>query len=164
MPSSPQAGSAQNPNLVSAVTRAGFGFGAEGYTDLFQTVKEQNAPFKAAVEQGRVSVVCNFRQGFEGRGAERYPSGEVYVGEYMCGERAGRGTFRHTNGQILVSAWRQNAPCGEGVQWAADGKKAARLQDGRPVATIKLEEAAEISEKLGLPPPEDWVPRKPKPE
>lgn len=157
MPSSPQAASPHNANLVSSVTRAGFGFGADGYTDLLRTVKERNAPFKAAMEQGRVSVVCNFRQGFEGRGCERYPSGEIYVGEYMCGERNGRGTFRHTNGQILVSAWRQNAPCGEGVQWASDGKKAARIQDGRPVATIPLEEGAEICRKLGLPVPEEWA-------
>ena len=31
---------------------------------------------------GAHRVVPNFRQGFNGRGCERYPSGAVYVGEY----------------------------------------------------------------------------------
>ena len=54
-----------------------------------------------------------------GRGAERYPTGEIYVGEYAAGERCGKGTFKHANGQTLVSMWKDNRPVGEGVQWCA---------------------------------------------
>lgn len=163
MPSSPQAASPYNPDNVASATRPGFGFGADSFSPLMQEVQTNEKPFKAAIEQGRVEVVVNWRQGFCGRGCERYPSGEVYVGEFVAGERGGRGTFKHKNGQILVSAWMQNAPVGEGVQWAADGKKAALLMNGKPTKTIPLDEAAKICDKLGLPPPEAWVPRR-KPE
>jgi len=159
MPSSPQASSEANPLLVAAETRAGFGF-ARSQVDqaLYDTVASQGkAPFKAMIRQGKVQVVRDWEQGFEGRGCERYPSGEVYVGEYMAGVRGGRGTFKHANGQILVSAWRQNAPTGEGVQWQPDGSKAARLMHGKPVASCTIEEGAEIAQRLGLPVPTEWL-------
>ena len=158
MPSSPQAASEHNPNLVASVTRAGFGFGSyDAFFALLGEIHGKTVPFKAEVEQGRVRVVCNWRQGFEGRGCERYPTGEIYVGEYMGGERGGRGTFKHANGQTLVSAWRMNAPVGIGVQWAKDGRKCAKLQDGKPTASITIEEGAEIAEKLGIPVPREWL-------
>ena len=93
----------------------------------------------------------------EGRGAERYDTGEIYVGEYMAGERWGKGTFKHANGQTLVSMWRDNRPTGEGVQWSADHAKAARLKNGIPVGGLSLAEAAEISERIGLPVPSEWL-------
>jgi hypothetical protein len=92
-----------------------------------------------------------------GHGTTRSANGDVYVGEYMAGERAGRGAFKHVNGQTLVSKWRQNAPVGEGVQWAADGSKAARLMDGKPVASITIEEGAAIAARLEMPVPDHWL-------
>ena len=160
MPSSPQAASEANPLLVAAETRAGFGF-ARSAQEMYaaETLLSQSnkKPFRAEVEQGKVRVVVDWRQGFEGRGCERYASGEIYVGEYMAGERAGRGAFKHVNGQTLVSKWRQNAPVGEGVQWAADGSKAARLMEGKPVASITIEEGAAIAGRLEMPVPEHWL-------
>jgi len=160
MPSSPQASSEENPLLIASETRAGFGFSHSKDAALYNAVSSNIRPFKAEVEQGKVRIVLDWRQGFEGRGCERYPSGEVYVGEYMGGERGGRGTFRHVNGQCLVSAWRQNAPVGEGVQWAMDGSKAAKLLHGKPVASISKEEGAAIAERLGLPVPKEWFKKK----
>ena len=75
----------------------------------------------------------------------------------MAGERFGRGTFRHANGQTLVSKWKDNRPVGEGVQWSKDHKKAARLKNGVPVGSLSLEEAAEISASLGMPVPGEWM-------
>ena len=135
---------------AASETRAGFGFARTRFES------GNIEPFKAEVEQGRVRVVLDWRQGFQGRGCERYASGEVYVGQFMAGERTGYGTFRHTNGQILVSAWRQNAPIGEGVQWQKDGSKAALLKDGKPVKGISIEEGAVIAERLNLPVPSEW--------
>ena len=45
-------------------------------------------PFKIALEAGRATVCSEFRQGFQGRGAERYETGEVYVGEVCLPPRA----------------------------------------------------------------------------
>ena len=39
------------------------------------------APFKVALERGSCHVCYDFPQGFQGRGAERYDTGEIYVGE-----------------------------------------------------------------------------------
>ena len=97
-----------------------------GFEDLQNAVVTNRRPFKCALDRGSVVVCQEFRQGFQGRGAERYETGEIYVGEYMAGERYGKGTFRHANGQTLVSEWKDNRPVGEGVQWSADHKKAAR--------------------------------------
>lgn len=114
-------------------------------------------PFKVAYDRGSVQVCQEFRQGFQGRGAERYDTGEIYVGEYMAGERFGRGTFRHANGQTLVSRWKDNRPVGDGVQWSADHKKAAKLQNGVPVGGCSLDEAGAISARLGMPVPGIWL-------
>ena len=74
----------------------------------------------------------------------------------MAGERYGRGTFKHANGQTLVSMWKDNRPTGEGVQWSENHKKAARLKNGIPIGSLSLEEAATISSNLGMPVPADW--------
>ena len=75
----------------------------------------------------------------------------------MAGERYGRGTFRLANGQTLVSMWKDNRPVGEGVQWSADHKKAAKLQNGVPVGSCPLDEAGSISARLGMPVPGAWL-------
>jgi len=162
MPHSPQASSPDNPALVGNETRPGFGF-MTIKDPLTYAAATQHKPFRACMDRSVIRPVANWPQGFEGRGVERYESGEVYIGEYMGGERGGRGVFRHTNGQTLITAWRHNAPTGEGVQWAGDGKKAAHMKDGRPVKAITLEEAGAISHRLGVALPPEWVPSLPPP-
>jgi len=130
---------------------------SDGMSPLRRHVLATGGAFKCALDRGTIQLVAEFRQGFEGRGAERYETGEVYVGDYQAGERYGKGTFRHVNGQTLVSEWRHNRPVGEGVQWSADHAKAARLRNGVPVGSLSLSEAAEISARLSLPVPGEWL-------
>ena len=66
----------------------------------------ERGPFKAAMEQGRVHVVPQFRQGFNGRGAERYRNGSVYVGQYQDAKRHGKGTMTTEDGSLMVSFWK----------------------------------------------------------
>jgi len=49
--------------------------------------------------------------------------------------------------------YKEDAHVGEGVAWAADGRRAARLRDGKGVQLISLEEARKTAERLGLPIP-----------
>ena len=79
------------------------------------------------------------------------------MGDYMAGERHGRGTFRHANGQTLVSTWKDNRPVGDGVQWSADHKKAAKLKNGVPVGGLPLKDAGALSARLGMPVPTSWL-------
>ena len=132
-------------------------FDDDGMGGLRAYVAHSPHPFKVAYDRGSVQVCSEFRQGFQGRGTERYDTGEIYVGEYMAGERYGRGTFRHANGQTLVSKWKDNRPIGDGVQWSADHQKAAKLQNGVPVGGCTLEEAGQISARLGMPVPGAWL-------
>lgn len=140
-------------------------------------------PFKVMLHRGNVQVCQDFPQGFKGRGAERYTTGETYVGEvrraciecvcthpspdrsrlvktrarqYIAAERWGKGTFKHANGQTLVSKWKDNRPVGEGVQWSDDHRKAARLKNGIPTGSVALDEAGQIASTVGLPVPSDW--------
>lgn len=66
------------------------------------------------------SLVANFRQGFCGRGAERYPSGAIYVGDYLGAKRHGRGTLTNADGQLMVTWWKDNRAKGEGAKWSQD--------------------------------------------
>lgn len=117
---------------------------------------KQKGPFKAAVEQGRVKVVPNWRQGFNGRGTERYENGSVYVGEYMGAKRHGRGTMTTKDGNLMVSFWKNNRPFGEGAKWSPDHSKAVRTYNGKEDDDIELGEAGAISARLGLPCPGGW--------
>ena len=129
----------------------------DGMDTLRRQVVSHKGPFKCALDRGTPTICSEFRQGFQGRGAERYETGEVYVGEYMAGERYGKGTFRHANGQTLVSNWKDNRPVGEGVQWSQDHKMAARLKNGVPVGSITPRSAASISARIGMPVPGEWL-------
>ena len=94
---------------------------------------------------------AQWRQGFQGKGAERYGTGELYVGDVKCGQREGRGLYNYTDGQLMATRWRANEPVGEGIQWTPDRQVAVRLLDGRPVEVIPHERAAAIARELGVP-------------
>ena len=117
---------------------------------------KQKGAFKAAVEQGRVKIVSNWRQGFNGRGAERFQNGSVYVGEYQDAKRHGRGTMTTKDGDLMVSFWKNNRPFGEGAKWSADHAQAVRTYNGKDDDSIELGEAGAISARLGLPCPGGW--------
>mmetsp|Transcript_33094 Transcript_33094/g.86950 ORF Transcript_33094/g.86950 Transcript_33094/m.86950 type:complete len:168 (-) Transcript_33094:354-857(-) len=158
-PSSPPASSESPPMLrPAAETRPGFGFARSADSELLEFARDKvtKGNFRAEVSQDRVRVVVDWRQGFVGRGVDKFPTGECYVGYFDAGQRSGPGTFRHANGQTLVSNWKLNAPVGVGVQWAPDGSKAALLENGKPVKSITVEEGAKIAADLKIPVPREW--------
>ena len=139
--------------------------------------------YKAQLDKGKLDVLSQWRQGFEGRGVERcasgerhvghacaraslmcliyashvhgvcacmyrYASGELYVGDIKHGDRDGTGIYHHTNGQVLLSRWRQNEPVGEGVQWSADKSYAVRTLNGKPTAAMSKDEGNALASKL----------------
>jgi hypothetical protein len=89
------------------------------------------------------------------------PVSLVSLSELKYGDRDGSGMYQHTNGQLLLSRWRQNEPVGQGVQWSADRKHAFRVVDGRPNAPISHEQAAAIANELGAPRAAKFEARKP---
>eukprot|EP00322_Chrysochromulina_rotalis_P002463 CAMPEP_0115875260 /NCGR_PEP_ID=MMETSP0287-20121206/25003_1 /TAXON_ID=412157 /ORGANISM="Chrysochromulina rotalis, Strain UIO044" /LENGTH=295 /DNA_ID=CAMNT_0003330513 /DNA_START=49 /DNA_END=936 /DNA_ORIENTATION=+ len=107
--------------------------------------------YKAALDRGRIHVVTNWSHGYAGKGAERYATGDLYVGDIRSGEREGRGLYQLGDGQLLVSEWRSNEPIGEGVQWSADKSYAVRIVDGKPERHITDKEARQIAKRLGAP-------------
>ena len=48
---------------------------------------------------GQVSTQSNLKHGF---GAQLWPDGAKYIGEWIDGKAEGQGTFYHTNGDIFM--------------------------------------------------------------
>jgi len=71
--------------------------------------------FKANLDQGRVRIVPAFQQGFNGRGAERYETGETYVGEFVNARRHGTGTYSDAE-SVMVGWFKSGRPIGEGAR------------------------------------------------
>lgn len=89
----------------------------------------------------------------EGRGTVRFADGNVYEGEWKQDKREGRGTVRLTDGRVVVDCFNAGAPVGEGAIWFDNGQTAKRMQDGKPVEEISLEEARQIAARVGVPAP-----------
>lgn len=110
-----------------------------------------NGTFKMQEEQSGLRMVTNFSQGFAGRGAERYPTGETYVGDYGGARRNGHGTYTNSSGKLL-SCFHQGGPKGEGVKLDASGQL-VRTHNGVPDGAIDRDEADQIAKNGKLPPP-----------
>uniref|UniRef100_A0A7S2HYH8 MORN repeat-containing protein 5 n=1 Tax=Haptolina brevifila TaxID=156173 RepID=A0A7S2HYH8_9EUKA len=114
--------------------------------------------FKATWERGVLQLVPAFKQGFTGQAAERYPTGETFVGDFVDGRRHGRGTYTTDEGHLL-STFQFGRPAFEGTQLRmsppAPGKppvveKAHRTHEGKLDDEIPLSEARRIAERVGL--------------
>ena len=79
--------------------------------------------------------------------------GNSYEGEWAEGKMHGKGTFTWADGAVDVVCFEADAPVGQAVRWSADRTEAWELQDGEEVRGIPLDEAAQIAERIGLPPP-----------
>lgn len=114
--------------------------------------------FKVCDERGKLRAHSDWPQGFSGHGAERFASGETYVGEYSDAMRHGRGTFVDKSGAVLASLWRENLPMGEGAKALKDGTLVRTLSGRESKAagggrTALTEEQAEsITRQLGMRP------------
>ena len=54
-------------------------------------------------------------------GAETYPSGAKYVGEYRDDKRNGQGDFTYPNGNKYVGEYNDDMPSGQGIEYTASG-------------------------------------------
>lgn len=77
----------------------------------------------------------------EGRGTARYPTGNVYEGNWKAGKREGRGTERFANGNIYVGDFKADKQEGRGTNKYAsgavfDGEYKAGKKDGRGTYTF----------------------------
>ena len=88
-----------------------------------------------------------------GRGKYTSAAGDSYEGEYAEDKKHGKGTYTYANGAVEVGCYEAGADVGQGVKWSADRTEAWELQAGKKVRGIPLDEAAQIAERIGLPPP-----------
>ena len=88
-----------------------------------------------------------------GKGTYTYADGNSYEGEWAEDKKHGKGTYTYASGAVEVGCYEADADVGQGVKWSADRTEAWELQAGEEVRGIPLDEAAEIAEQIGLPPP-----------
>ena len=102
---------------------------------------------------------------YHGRGKMTFADGSSYEGGFADGKKHGVGTYTTAYGSTArartrtpAARWRSAATrrvptVGQGVKWSADRTEAWELQAGKKVRGIPLDEAAQIAERIGLPPP-----------
>lgn len=91
------------------------------------------------------------------KGTYRWADGDEYEGQWVSGERSGRGIFRNANGAVEYSLFKLGSNVGEGVSWSADRKSAFKLIDGNQSknSEISLALAEKFArDKFDLPVPE----------
>ena len=93
----------------------------------------------------------------EGRVADvkylEFVSGNEYEGGLKAGKKHGPGKLTWEDGEVDVTRFEAEEPVGQGARWSTDRAHAWELQDGMPVRSISLEEAAQIAARIGLPVP-----------
>ena len=90
---------------------------------------------------------------YHGRGKMTFADGNSYEGEWAEDKQHGKGTYTYASGEADVVRFEAGAPVGQGVKWSADRTEAWELQAGKKVRSIPLDDAAQIAERIGLPPP-----------
>ena len=75
------------------------------------------------------------------------------MGPWQEGMPHGPVTVNYADGKAYVGRCEAGANVGQGVKWSADRTKAWEVQAGKVVRGIPLDEAAQIAERIGLPPP-----------
>jgi hypothetical protein len=58
-----------------------------------------------------------------GTGTRRYPSGDIYMGEYGHGKRHGEGRVYYANGDLYLGNWYNNQMHGPGRYYYASGQR-----------------------------------------
>ena len=88
-----------------------------------------------------------------GKGRYAFVDGNIYEGEWEADLRHGKGKYTYASGHVEIGCYEANADVGQAVKWSADRAQAWEVQDGRPVRSISLDEAAQIAARIGLPVP-----------
>jgi hypothetical protein len=147
-------------NMYEGQWRAGVMHGQGKFTSAIGNVYEGG--FVADKYHGRGKITFADGSSYEGEYAEgkphgkgtyTYASGGSYEGEWAEGKKHGKGTYTYADGAVEVGCYEADADVGQGVKWSADRTEAWELQAGEEVRGIPLDEAAQIAERIGLPPP-----------
>lgn len=113
----------------------------------------------------------------DGKGTNKYASGNVYIGAWKAGKRhgfgvfhikktgdvyrgnwengfkSGPGVYEYADGEIDVSFYSEDVRVGEGVRWSANRHQASRLVNGQLVGEeggLDLDTAKKLTTKLGF--------------
>lgn len=84
-----------------------------------------------------------------GFGRYYYNNGHSFEGMFRDGKRNGRGKYQLTDGKVEIYRYVNDSRKGDGVRWSSNRKKAWRMNGGKAVKRISLEEAAQIAKRLG---------------
>ena len=58
---------------------------------------------------------------FNGQGADTFPNGDKYVGDYKDGQFNGQGTLTLADGRVLLGEWSEGKANGRIIQYSANG-------------------------------------------
>lgn len=84
-----------------------------------------------------------------GFGRYYYNNGHSFEGMFRDGKRNGRGKYQLTDGKVEIYRYVNDCRKGDGVRWSTNRKKAWRMNGGKAVKRISLEEASQIAKRLG---------------
>mmetsp|Transcript_14641 Transcript_14641/g.22585 ORF Transcript_14641/g.22585 Transcript_14641/m.22585 type:complete len:702 (+) Transcript_14641:53-2158(+) len=84
-----------------------------------------------------------------GFGRYYYNNGHSFEGMFRDGKRNGRGKYQLTDGKVEIYRYVNDCRKGDGVRWSSNRKKAWRMNGGKAIKRISLEEAAQIAKRLG---------------
>ena len=101
--------------------------------------KSPNVPTADGKQTGCISGNCR-----DGKGIYIYPSGAVYIGEFLSGEIHGVGVCYYSDGRKYQGQWNHRFPEGQGTMTYPDGnKRTGKWKKGQPI-----DERGQIVESL----------------
>mmetsp|Transcript_27843 Transcript_27843/g.42984 ORF Transcript_27843/g.42984 Transcript_27843/m.42984 type:complete len:698 (+) Transcript_27843:57-2150(+) len=84
-----------------------------------------------------------------GFGRYYYNNGHSFEGMFRNGKRNGRGKYQLTDGKVEIYRYVNDCRKGDGVRWSANRKKAWRMNGGKAIKRVSMEEAAQIANRCG---------------
>ena len=85
----------------------------------------------------------------DGKGRFYYSDGAIFDGFMKQDEKHGVASYRWAgDGALGIIRYVRGEPVGEGVRWSADRRRAYRLEAGKKVEKVSLDEAANIRDRL----------------
>ena len=84
-----------------------------------------------------------------GFGRYYYNNGHSFEGMFRDGKRNGRGKYQLTDGKVEIYRYVNDCRVGDGVRWSSNRKKAWRMNGGKAIKRISMEEAAQIANRCG---------------
>lgn len=132
-------------------------FHGEG-TRRFQNGNVYNGNYVDGKRQGQGK--CYFANGdmyvgdwkgdtIHGFGRYYYNNGHSFEGMFRDGKRNGRGKYQLTDGRVEIYRYVNDCRKGDGVRWSSNRKKAWRMNGGKAIKRVSLEEAAQIANRCG---------------